>query len=290
MQYAAHLPYWVIIIALSGWLIFEKNSARGRELKSASMYTLQMAYEIMERDNQALFGEIERNVQAYISEVGIDYLNRSTRVRRLTADFRDSMNHFAHGRLDIGALTLRLQKTVYAYQDSLFLLTDNVPDVRGAFPNLMLQDSNITAPEWLTEHLKSARNDEIQLMLLNMLARSKGMEAIALNYFASRSSWCGYNSRYNISIVSENLSPKVGDWYSADIYLSTIIQPNSPYLKIKVDGQALEVNNGVAQYRHRYGTPGFKKYMAEITITNPFTGVINSYKKEFGVTVVDSCR
>lgn len=290
MQYAAHLPYWVIIIALSGWLIFEKNSARGPELKSASMYTLQMAYEIMERDNQALFGEIERNVQAYSSKVGMDYLNRSNRIRWLTADFRDSMNYFAQSSLDIGTLTLRLQKTVYAYQDSLFLLTDNVPDVRGAFPNLMLQDSNIISQDWLVQHLKSALNDEIQLMLLNMLARSKGMEAIALNYFASRSSWCGYNSRYNISIVSENLSPKVGDWYSADIYLSTIIQPNSPYLKIKVDGQALEVNNGVAQYRHRYTTPGIKKYMAEIKVTDPFTHRIESYMKEFSVKVVDSCR
>jgi hypothetical protein len=290
MRYTAHLPYWVIIIALSGWLIFEKNSARGRELKSASIYTLQMAYEIMERDNQALFGEIERNVQAYISEVGIDYLNRSNRIRRLTSDFRDSMNHFAHGRLDIGALTLRLQKTVYAYQDSLILLTDNVPDIRGAFPNLMLQDSNIISQDWLVQHLKSARNDEIQLMLLNMLARSKGMETIALNYFASRSSWCGYNSRYNISIVSENLSPKVGDWYSADIYLSTIIQPNSPYLKIKVDGQALEVKDGIAHYRHRYTNPGIKKYMAEIKVTDPFTHRIESYMKEFSVMVVDSCR
>jgi len=50
------------------------------------------------------------------------------------------------------------------------------------------------------------------------------------------------------------------------------------------------MEKGEAVYRHRYTTPGVKKYTAEIIVTNPLTKTSEVFKKEFSVTVVDSCR
>ena len=294
MRYAFHLSYWMIIVALAGWLIREKISEQERDLNRASAVTLHMSEQILDRDCSNLISEIEKITFEFESPTNENYKKRAYSVQNLTTQMRINIQELAdrvyNNQIGKKELSETLQKEILHYQDSLRLLIYDDTLLQHCLPNLML-DSYDVSPHWLFPYLETARNDEIQLILKNISTGVKCSEAGILYDFLNKVEGphgCTFGPI--IGAAAKNPAPRVGDWYTAEIFPELYERPKRTNYRIRVDGRDLEIKDGVAQYRHRYNTPGVKKYTAEIIVTNPTLKTTKSFKKEFEVTVVDTCR
>jgi hypothetical protein len=297
MRYSIHLFYGVLIVALGCWLVIEKTKEHGRELNLVTGNTLDYANQILEKEKDALFSEISKFTKDYPSERNRGYLNRTQQIRKLSENLKNALLVFENtqiqGENDFNIQSSLLFQKIAEYQDSIILLTDGEKEVKRAILDLKLQDPDLTADDWLSKTLRNARADEIRLILQNILLRVMGAEMVALNYCAKQ--MAGTDSacflKQDILSAPENLAPKVGEWYKTEIYAfayQRLFNFDDP--QISVDGQVLPMKDGVSKYQHQYTTPGLKKYIVELTATNSFTGEKEVFKREFSVTVVDSCR
>jgi hypothetical protein len=164
-------------------------------------------------------------------------------------------------------------------------------EVERAIPNLMLVDSNHAALDWLSGSLVLAKPVETKVVFENIRLRAICAESVVLNYFASRIHICGLTfDEIAVCNSVENPAPKVGELYTAAIF-PTLYQSTLPnQFVIKVDGQELEIKDGVGLFSRKYTTPGVKHYTADIVFTNPIKELTEHYKKEFSVTVVAPCK
>jgi gliding motility-associated protein GldM len=71
-----------------------------------------------------------------------------------------------------------------------------------------------------------------------------------------------------------------GESYTADIFLSAFSK-NVENLSVRVNGQALPIQNGVAKFSARPNTVGVKRYEATISFTNPVTKEVTTKKQTF---------
>lgn len=296
MRYAFHLLYWIVILALSGWLISEKTNKPGLDLNLASTQTLKIAGDLLERDNWALIAEIEKVAFEYESPKNEDFKQRAKQVQKLSAQMASNIQEIGDkvysNKIGHKELPETLQKVIIRYQDSLRLLIYDDTVLQSFLPGLMLDSYGISA-NWLSIYLETARKDEIHLILQNILARVKASEVAVLSNFEKLISGkniiiCNFGPIIGVS--EQHSAPRVGDWYEAEIFPNMFERPRRINYGIRVDGRALEIKDGVGLYRRRYTKPGIKKYTAEIVFTNPYTKASESYKKEFRVTVVDTCR
>ncbi len=72
-----------------------------------------------------------------------------------------------------------------------------------------------------------------------------------------------------------------GETYEADIFLSAYSTSAGDNTRIFVNGTPLEVKEGKASYKTTASGLGPKKYKVRIEVTNPLTGEVKSYEKEF---------
>ena len=71
----------------------------------------------------------------------------------------------------------------------------------------------------------------------------------------------------------------LGETYEAEIALGAF--SSHAEFTVSVNGKALEVAGGKAQYSARPGSMGVQSYTASITVVNPLTGETENVKKEF---------
>lgn len=297
MQYRIHVFYGVLLVALGSWLAIEKTKQHGRQLNLVTGNTLDYANQILEKESAFLFSGISKSHKDYPSSVSLDYSDRAQRICGLSTKLHNAFFEIETKRIqgdhDKNELSSLVHKMVAEFQDSIVLLTDEEKEVKRAILDLKLQDPDLSVDDWLSKTLRNARADEIRLILQNILLRIRGAEMVALNYCAKHMQGTDIACfiKQDILDAPENLAPKVGEWYKTDIYafayqrLFYVYDP-----QISVDGQVLPMKYGVSKYQHQYTTPGLKKYTVELTATNSFTGEIEVFKKEFSVTVVDSCQ
>lgn len=76
-----------------------------------------------------------------------------------------------------------------------------------------------------------------------------------------------------------------GEKYSADVFLSAFSTKSGDNTKIYVNGSSLPVKDGKATYETGTSAIGTKKYSVKINVTNPLTGEVKSYDKEFSYEV-----
>lgn len=73
-----------------------------------------------------------------------------------------------------------------------------------------------------------------------------------------------------------------GEKFETEVFLSASASESSNTgVAIKVNGSSVDSKDGVATFTQTAGSPGVKKYKAEITTTNPVTGEVNTYENEF---------
>ena len=287
--------YGVLIVALGSWLAIEKNKEHGRELNLATGNTLRLLSMYSEKEMLYKYAEMQKVHLDYQSPRTLELSQKVTSLQDISSRFQHTIQGLADSiknhKMDQHGLGAILRDLTSKFQDSLSELADNEEYTLRSMPDLMLKDPTGLNPDWVYGNLESAQEEELQLILANIKARASGTELVVYNSLASRISGGGvrYN-RYSISNTMENTAPRVGDWYTAKIGLSICVPQLQPQMRIQVDDQMLKVANGVSEYRQQYTTPGVKKYTAGIHFFNEFTGRMEVLKREFSVTVVDSCR
>lgn len=295
MRYRSHLIYWTIIAGLAAWLVWEKTAHKHLNLHRASTQTLKMAGDLLARNNQSLLMEIQRSVAEYPSEEGVAWKTRAETLDHLCAETTDQvlrLSEQVHNKnIHPKALKTNLLQLTRAYRDSFLLLTYNDPDLSRSLPDLLLDGYEIS-PQWLVPFLEKAHPEELQLILQNIITRIKSAHMAGLNFVASKSTGhtivCNFGPIIGLSPV--NAAPRVGDWYSAEVFAQMYERPKARNMRILVNGEELTIQDGVAEFKHRYTTPGVKKLHAEMIFTHPLTKESRRFQKEFSVTVVDTCR
>ena len=113
----------------------------------------------------------------------------------------------------------------------------------------------------------------------------KNSEATILNYLANK---VGTNvdvvlDKFTVVSAAKKSYVIKGETYEADIFLSAFAGADSKTgISISVDGRSLPVDaEGVAKYSASAGGVGLRKYSASISVTNPVTNEVQTFKKEF---------
>jgi gliding motility-associated protein GldM len=110
----------------------------------------------------------------------------------------------------------------------------------------------------------------------------KSSEAAVLNYLVNQVGAETFKVDNFIPIASAPKSYIIaGEEYKADITIGASSRSVYDNMSIKVNGRDLDVEDGIAQYAARASSPGIKKYDVSITLTNPTTGKVETYEKEF---------
>lgn len=114
---------------------------------------------------------------------------------------------------------------------------------------------------------------------------NKNSEATILNYLATQVGTTTDVVLDKFAVVSAAEKSYVikGDTYNADIYLSAFAGADSKTgISITVDGRSLPVDaEGIAKYSASASSVGLHKYTANVSVTNPVTGEVKPFKKEF---------
>ncbi len=113
----------------------------------------------------------------------------------------------------------------------------------------------------------------------------KNSEATILNYLAGKVGTTTDVVLDKFTVVSAAKKSYVikGETYEADIFLSAFAGADSKTgITITVDGRSMPVDaEGIAKYSASASSVGLRKYNATITILNPVTDSLSTYKKEF---------
>ncbi|HMO40942.1 MAG TPA: gliding motility protein GldM [Saprospiraceae bacterium] len=110
----------------------------------------------------------------------------------------------------------------------------------------------------------------------------KSSEAAVINYLVKQVGAETFKVDNFIPIASAPKSYIIaGDEYKADITIGASSRSVYDNMVVKVNGSSLKVDDGIATFSARPNTPGIQKYKVDITLTNPTTGKIETYSKEF---------
>lgn len=110
----------------------------------------------------------------------------------------------------------------------------------------------------------------------------KSSEAAVLNYLVNQVGATTFKVDNFIPIASAPKSYVIaGEPYQADITIGASSKSVYENMSIKVNGSSLNVEDGIGSYETRTSGTGVKKYNVDITLTNPTTGEVETYSKEF---------
>lgn len=110
----------------------------------------------------------------------------------------------------------------------------------------------------------------------------KSSEAAVLNYLVNQVGAESFKVDNFIPIASAPKSYVIaGESYEADITIGASSKSVYENMSIKVNGSNLKVEDGIANYQTTTSGTGVKKYKVDITLTNPTTGQVETYSKEF---------
>jgi len=117
----------------------------------------------------------------------------------------------------------------------------------------------------------------------------KSTEASFLNYLAGKvgTTTDVVIDKYAVVSAPEKSYIIKGEKYKAEIFLSAAASADSKTgISVSVGGKRLPTNKeGIAVYEANASSVGVKKYTASASLTNPVTGEVKSFKKEFSYEV-----
>ncbi len=117
----------------------------------------------------------------------------------------------------------------------------------------------------------------------------KTTEAAFLNYLAGKvgTTTDVVIDKYAVVSAPDKSYIIKGEKYKAEIFLSAAASADSKTgISVSVNGKKLPTNKeGIAVFETTPGSVGVKKYTANASLTNPVTGEVKSFKKEFSYEV-----
>lgn len=122
------------------------------------------------------------------------------------------------------------------------------------------------------------------LPILNKLKNdAKASESTVLNYLMNK---IGQTTdlvfdQYQVVSSAKKTYIIQGEKFESDIFLSSYSTAPGQGMSVSVNGASVPVQNGIAKYSVGGGSPGIKKYTANVTLVNPVTKKAETYTGQF---------
>ena len=177
-----------------------------------------------------------------------------------------------------------LQDRIESTREKLLELVDNDPGISQRIP-LKIDEEAVAAsekPDWVLYNFHHMPVAAVFPILTKFQNDAKASETTVLNFLLGKVA--GEEIKFDAfePVISAKKGYVIkGEKYEADIFLSAFSTTNTDNTKIYVNGSNMAVEDGKAAYSTTASSIGTKKYKVKIEITNPLTGEVKSYDKEF---------
>ena len=179
-----------------------------------------------------------------------------------------------------------LERKIKETREKLLALVDNDPVLAESIPLKVEEDwkeSSIDKKSsWADWKFRQMPVAAVFPLLTKMQADAKASATTVLNHLFKQVS--GEEIKFDAfePVISASSGYVVkGEKYTADVFLSAYSTSAGDNTRILVNGTPLPVKEGKATWETTASRLGKNKYNVEIQVTNPLTGEVKSYKKEF---------
>ena len=273
---------------------------------------------IVESTNQTILTNIEKQADAYKNEENDAFLAASKELKKVSDDFvkyvetmKSDLFEAAGGpsekdpskpkRIKDKDVTTRmlvgldnkegkgyeLMREIESTRDELLGLVEDEAsraELAGRIPlKLDLEQvERSDKKDWVEFNFKQMPVAAVFPILTKIQNDTKATTTTMLNYMLGKVA--GEEIKFDAftPVISANKGYVIrGDKYEADVFLSAYSTSAGDNTKIYVNGSSLPVEEGKATYSSSTNSIGTKKYKVKIEVTNPLTGEIKEYDKEF---------
>ncbi|GAB4244558.1 MAG: gliding motility protein GldM [Saprospiraceae bacterium] len=179
-----------------------------------------------------------------------------------------------------------LERKINETREKLLALVDNNPELAKSIPLRVEEDwkeaSSDKKSSWADWKFRQMPVAAVFPLLTKIQADAKASATTVLNHLFKQVS--GEDIKFNAfePVISASSGYVVkGEKYVADVFLSAYSTSAGDNTRILVNGQSLPVKDGKATWETTPTRIGENKYSVEIQVTNPLTGEVKSYKRDF---------
>lgn len=183
-----------------------------------------------------------------------------------------------------------LERKINETREKLLALVDNDPEIAKSIPLKVEEDWKTSSIDkktsWADWKFRQMPVAAVFPLLTKIQSDAKSSATTVLNHLFKKVS--GEEIKFDAfePVVSAASGYIVrGEKYVADVFLSAYSTSAGDNTRILVNGSALPVKEGKATWETVGSRLGENKYNVEIQVTNPLTGEVKSYKKEFSFEV-----
>jgi GldM N-terminal domain len=303
--------FYLTIIAFLGynyWSSVQAFKAFGHLNKQ-----LTMDYTVMDYNAELTYRKIDRNCMAYGAYMK-NYYGQTVTVVKIADSVAASINDYKvefiklNGGLDtanmpdlVNGSSTKTSKTFFTdvkiseIKDELSrlskVLMDSIQDKKDrdiilkqyALPLLIINNA-------FWESLKTLPASGAFAQLAMIQNKIKTDEFAFLNYQLMRTSVEDMRfDTFKTAIAPQKAALIEGETFEADIYLAAFSSNANNNITIKVDGQIVGMNHGVAHFKGKKEAVGTKTFKAVATIKNPLTGQVTTSEGSFEYQVLPKC-
>lgn len=270
---------------------------------------------IVENTNQTIFRNIQRQVDAYNNEQNQAYLKQAEDAKKASdelvtyiEEMKNELFEKAGGPSDkdpdkpkrekdkdvttrylVGLENQRgagydLMDRIIATRENLLELVGNDQGVASSIPLKIDEEAIEKAKkkDWVYYNFQQMPVAAVFPILTKIQNDAKASATSVLNHLLGKVA--GEEIKFDAfePVISATKGYVIrGEKYEADVFLSAYSTSNSDNTRIYVNGSALPVENGKASYSTSTSQIGTKKYKVRIEVSNPLTGEVKPYEKEF---------
>lgn len=183
-----------------------------------------------------------------------------------------------------------LERKITETREKLLALVENDPAVTNSIPLKVEEDWKESSVDkkssWADWKFRQMPVAAVFPLLTKIQADAKVSATTVLNHLFKKVS--GEEIKFDAfePVISAPSGYVIkGEKYRADVFLSAYSTSASGNTRIMVNGAGQPVKDGKASWETTASRLGQNKYNVEIQVTNPLTGEVKSYKKEFSYEV-----
>jgi hypothetical protein len=269
----------------------------------------------IEESSFRLFRNIQKNCDAYRHPYNLRHYDNtvtaSKAVDSLIAFIDAQKTEFINlnGGLDtvkysplINGNSTKTSAIFYA-DDKINQIKEKLTQLNRIFTDSIISDNwgkeklmkHFRLPQLMTENdywntFKTLPANAVLAKLAALKNQIKIDEIAFLNYveYETAPNYCGF-TQFKTAIAPQNAVLIEGETFEADVYLSAYSSNPGNNVIIKVNGEPLEIKDGVAHFKSKNQTIGTKTIKAEALIRNPLTGQTTTSVGSFEYQVLPKC-
>ena len=270
---------------------------------------LKQSRTIVEKTNDQVIEAINKQADAYKSEINEKYRNNAKEAVQITNDFnayidgiRKDLFEKAHGaskddpdipkdirNKDITTdmfvnkgLGTEIENKIKETRDRLLALADNDQAVQTSLPlSIEPLPKNTKMQNWAEFKFKQMPIAAVFPLLGKIQSDTKTSAAAVLNYCLGKVKGdVIIFDQFTPGLAAEKSYVVSGEKYSADVFLSAY-SSTANNVSISVNGSGLPLKDGVAHYETSTNGVGERSVNVSINVKNPLTQKTDTYNKEF---------